>query len=392
MRKIFRLPVTWLFFIILIFLLIYVGLPIIFGSSYELKQLVRSEESQKPPKPPVTHLKTPEPVKGIYMTSCVAGTPSWRAQLKGIAEKTEINSIIIDIKDYSGTISIPTTNSLFKDHAATGCRVSDIEDFIRELHEAKIYVIGRITVFQDPYYSKLHPELAVKKKSDGSVWKDFKGLSFIDVGATPYWDYIVALSKDSFEIGFDELNFDYVRYPSDGNMKDIKFNLVGTTTKAEELQNFFEYLSENLKKIKDDKGKRPILSVDLFGMTTTNSDDLNIGQVIENAFAHFDYIAPMVYPSHYPPQFNGWLNPNEKVYDVVYYSMSKAVERLKYYNANIASTTAQMRPWLQDFDYGGNYGLEEVRAQIKATYDVGLTSWMLWDPANKYTRSALLPE
>jgi len=376
---------------VILFVISYLGLPYLFSSKY-VSIKTSETENLKPVKPPVVHLNIPEPLKGIYMTACVAGTPSWRSQLLKVAQDTEINSIVIDVKDYSGTISISTSDPLLGNHAGTGCRVRDMEEFIRELHNSGIYVIGRITVFQDPYYSKLHPEFSVRRKSDGGVWKDFKGLSFIDVGSKPYWDYIVALSKDSFEIGFDELNFDYVRYPSDGNMKDIRFSITGTTTKAKMLRDFFEYLTENLKKLKDNKGKRPILSVDLFGMTTTNTDDLNIGQVIENTFPYFDYISPMVYPSHYPPQFNGWPNPNDRVYDVIYYSMNKAQERLKNYNANTASTTAQMRPWLQDFDYGGNYGVAEVQAQIKATYDVGITSWMLWDPSNKYTVSALLPE
>jgi hypothetical protein len=219
----------------------------------------------------------------------------------------------------------------------------------------------------------------VKKKSDGTVWKDRKGLSFIDVSAKPYWEYIATLARDAYAIGFDEINFDYIRFPSDGNMKDIAYPWTATTTKSVALEKFFAYLEQEVKP------SGAVISADLFGMTTTNTDDLNIGQVLEPALRHFDYVAPMVYPSHYPPNFNGWVNPNEHVYGVVKYSMDKAVLR-----ANTASTTPlKLRPWLQDFDYGGDYGAVEVRAQIQATYDAGLTSWMLWDPNNRYTPAAL---
>jgi len=355
--------------------------------------------------PSVTHIKTPEPLKAIYMTSCVASTPSWRGKMAKLVEDTELNAMIIDIKDYSGTISIQTENPIFKENGGKGCRVSDMRQFIVELHGKGIYVIGRVTVFQDPYYTKIYPEQAVKRLSDGGVWKDRKGLSFVDVGAKPYWDYIVALSKESYDMGFDEINFDYIRFPSDGDMKDINFTLSGGHTKAEALKNFFVYLRDQLKPT------GMVMSADLFGMTTTNTDDLNIGQVLENTLPYFDYVAPMVYPSHYPPKFNGWADPNKHPYDIVKFSMSRAVERAEATTttifidgeSRIGTTTPavytkpsfdrkKLRPWLQDFSYPVTYTPEMVKTQIQATYDSGLTSWMLWDPGNKYTASILQKE
>jgi len=388
----------------------YFGISSFSGVSYEQNEGAASSTpvaaADMPKSFVATHVASPEPMKALYMTACVAGVPSWRTQLMKLVDETELNAIIIDIKDYSGTISFDTTRPEFKDHAGTGCRVKDMREFIQTLHEHDIYVIGRITVFQDPLYTKLHPELAVQSISTGGPWKDYKGLSFVDVSAKPYWDYVVALAKDSYEAGFDELNFDYVRFPSDGNMKDTKYVWSGTTPKALALRAFFEYLHGALK----DTGA--VLSADLFGMTTTNTDDLNIGQVLEHALPYFDYIYPMVYPSHYPKGFNGWSNPNQHVYEIIKFSMDRAVARALSTTtviANlpesepIASTTPQrytkpvydklkLRPWIQDFDYGGTYGEVEVRAQIQATYDAGLTSWLLWDPANKYTPSALKRE
>ena len=336
----------------------------------------------------VTHLETPEPIKALYMTACVAGTPSWRESLKNLIETTELNSVVIDVKDYTGVVSFP--NDFPKLNTNSGCIVSDIREFVQILHEADIYVIGRISVFQDPSYTKLFPALAVKKKSDGGVWKDYKGLSFIDVGAQPYWDYIVELSEQSYALGFDELNYDYVRYPSDGNMQDTSYTwTVGTTTKPEMLRSFFEYLHDNLKHT----GAK--LSVDLFGMTTTVESDMNIGQILENALPYFDYVSPMVYPSHYPPKWNGFANPAEHPYEVIKIAMGSGVKREQAWNVSnglATSTPSKLRPWLQDFNLGATYGPDKVQAQIKATHDVGLTSWMLWNAGNKYTKEALLVE
>jgi len=374
-------------------------------------------------KPQTLHLPTPKPLWGIYMTSCVAGTPSLREGLVTLIEETEINAVVIDVKDYSGTISFkPTDPNLHHLWENARCGALDMKDFIETLHLKGIYTIARVTVFQDPHLTSIRPDLAVKKMSDGSTWKDFKGLSFTDPGAKEVWDYNIAIAKESYDIGFDEINFDYIRFPSDGPMKDIDFSWSRGRPKAEVLEDFFAYLHENFK----DTGI--VTSADLFGMTTTNTDDLNIGQVWERALPYFDYLAPMVYPSHYPKNYNGWPNPNTVPYELIKFVMSSAVERtiaptspVKTNNSealfntvvvppnasNVATTTKQIftgeykkevfskykvRPWLQDFNYGGVYDAAAVRAQIQGTYDAGLDSFMLWSPSNRYTKAALLPD
>lgn len=364
-------------------------------------KIITKPEVVKPKE--VKHLKTPEPLKGVYMTQCVASTPSFRNKVVKLIDETEINSVVIDIKDYSGTVSFETGNpeidKLMVPPAGGGCKVKDMQDFVQSLHNKNIYVIGRVTVFQDPLYVKVHPELAVKKKSDGGIWKDRKGISFIDVGSKPFWDYIVSIATSSYALGFDEINFDYIRFPSDGNMQDISFTHTGAVPKKEMLRQFFAYLDSKLA------GVGVVTSADIFGMTTTNTDDLGIGQVLEYALLNFDYVSPMVYPSHYPPKFNGWPDPNKVPYEIVKFSMGEAVARANFLYKEISTTTAsstpnkrlmkrisplQLRPWLQDNDYPVHYTADMVRKQIQATYDVGLTSWMLWDPANTYTREALL--
>ncbi len=329
----------------------------------------------------VEHLSTPEPLKAIYMTACVAATPSWREKLKGLIDTTELNAVVIDIKDYTGEVAFSQDSQ---------CFVGDLGEFVQKLHDASIYVIGRISVFQDPYYAKRHPELAVQSVS-GGIWRDHKGLSFIDVGAKPYWDYIVDISNEAYALGFDELNFDYVRYPSDGDMEDVRYVWTGMSAsstnqllvKSEILESFFSYLGAELEKT----GVKT--SVDLFGMTTSATNDLGIGQLLEKALPYFDFVSPMVYPSHYPKGWHGFSNPAEYPYEVIKIAMEEGRAREIAFN-NSTSTASKLRPWLQDFHLGATYDAEKVRAQIKATYDVGLTSWMLWSASNKYTKEALL--
>lgn len=355
-----------------------------------------------PPPPRVEHKATPSAVKAVYMSQCAAGTQSFRDMLFKLVDETEINAIVVDLKDYTGTVAFPSETAV---PAGKGCTVSDFRELVKEMHRRDIYVIGRLTVFQDPLYTKKYPEFAVKKKSDGSTWHDYKGLAFVDVGAQPFWAYVVSLAREAHAFGVDEINFDYIRYPSDGPMRDVSYTY-STESEQENLERFFAYLSHEVRVEED--GHIPLLSADLFGMTTTNTDDLNIGQVLERTMPYFDYVAPMVYPSHYPPGFNGWQNPNSHVYGVVNFSMGSAVKRAEatttpniWLRAERIGTSTPavytkkayprniLRPWLQDFDYGGDYGPKEVRDQIQASYDVGLTSWMLWSPSNRYTREAL---
>jgi len=352
------------------------------------------------------HMDTPEAVRAIYVSSCAVSTPSFRNRLIKLVDDTELNALIIDIKDYTGTISFPTKNDVLRPAwEASKCGASNMKDIIANLHEKDMYVIGRITVFQDPFLASRRPDLAVHTASTQEVWTDNKGLHFTDVGAREVWEYHVMLSKEAYNIGFDEINFDYIRYPSDGPVSDIHFPHSDGENKQYELEAFFAYLDKELR-----KDKKITTSADIFGMTTTAWNDLNIGQILERTLPYFDYVAPMVYPSHYPDGFNEWANPDDYPYEVIRYTVGSAVERAVATSsrfdvqgtARIGTSTPpryekqaydpdKIRPWLQDFDYGGDYDVDEVRAQIQATYDVGLDSWMLWSPSNNYTRDALKP-
>ena len=332
---------------------------------------------------PVTHIKTPEKVKAIYLSGWVAGSVDFRNSLIKMVDNTELNAVVIDIKDSTGRVSFATEDPVIQKIGSSENRIKNIKSLTALLHSKGIYIIGRISTFQDPYLTKLKPEWAIKKISNGEVWKDRKGLSFLDPTNKNVHNYVLSLALDSYKEGFDEINFDYIRYPSDGNMKDINYNLSAGKTRADNIEAFFKFISTEIKKVDN----VPI-SGDLFGLTTETNDDMGIGQVWEKAIPYFDFLCPMVYPSHYPAGYGGYKNPAQYPYEVINKALVSAVVKTKSVNQSIS----KIRPWLQDFDLGAVYTKDLIRAEMKAVYDNGLSSWMLWDPSNKYTPQALLLE
>ena len=357
----------------------------------------------------------PSAIKGIYVTGWSAGYAPKINSLINLAERTELNAMVIDIKDYSGHVSYKMdATEIAESGAVSEIRIAQPNVLIKKLHDANIYVIGRITVFQDPILAKAHPEWALRNKLTGKTWVDNKGLAWMDPAAEPVWEYNIAVVKDALARGFDEINFDYVRFASDGDLSNISYPFWdGKTPKHAVIENFFRFLRENAPGAK--------LSVDLFGLSTVNHDDMGIGQVIEDAYKYFDYVCPMVYPSHYAPGFIGYQNPAQYPYEVISYSLEHALARLlnsatsdkqqatsslasssENSATQLSSTTAplfmaKLRPWLQDFDLGANYDAAMVKKEMQATYDVLLNGsssgqfagWFLWDPSNIYTEGAL---
>ena len=327
--------------------------------------------------PSVTHLNAPDAIKAVYMTSWIASDKTLRERLVTQVLAKHLNTIVLDVKD-------ATSRTIFS--------VPDVETFIASLHERGIYVIGRLTTFEDPAAAAAHPDWAVKNVSvvenngvmstTSTVWKNKGGLAWIDAGATPFWDYMADLGKRSYATGFDELNFDYVRFPSDGDMSRVYYPYSHGKSKAEVINNFFSYLDTTFHPL-----GIPI-SADLFGETTTDKDDMGIGQVLENALRHFDYVDPMVYPSHFANGWDGWKNPAEHPYEIIQYSMGHAVNRSKILSKSEGTTTtmklAELRPWLHAFDLGAKYTPFMVDEQIRATNNVGLNGWLLWNAGNVY--------
>jgi len=329
-----------------------------------------------------------EIVKAIYLTSWSVSKKEMIDYLIDIAKTTEINAVVIDIKDFSGYIAYDTAVPEVEKYGAEQIRIKNIESLIDKLHAEGIYVIARITVFQDPILARARPDLAVHSKTEvDSLWFDNMGLAWIDPAAKESWDYNIAIAKDAVNHGFDELNFDYIRFPSDGDLQDMSFPFWdGKLPKHRVIRDFFKELRQELPDAK--------ISIDLFGLSTVSSNDLGIGQIIEDGFENFDYVCPMVYPSHYADGFIGFQNPAEYPYEVVKYSMEGALRKLMLYKQS-QETNVQLRPWLQDFDLGATYDAKMVRSEIQAVYDAlgnDFNGFMLWSSWNYYTKEALEPE
>lgn len=383
----------------------------------------------------------PKEIKAIYSTSWSVAAEKNLNYLINLIKSTEINAIVIDIKDYSGYIAYNINLPIVDEIKAKEIRIPKINALIKQLHNENIYVIARITVFQDPRFAKARPDLAIHSKfklkiknqeskvneqlSLETLWLDNKKLEWMNSAAKEVWDYNIAIAKDAVSRGFDELNFDYIRFASDGDLDDMYFPLTRTNTgltqndtgltqtdinlaqnnaeiRSEIIRNFFKYLRESLPGVK--------ISADLFGLSTIQMDDMGIGQIIENAYQYFDYICPMLYPSHFAADFLGYKNPAKYPYEVVKYSMDSAFQRLKNYEFKIRNSTStenltftkplnsKLRPWLQDFDLGADYNAEMVKKEIQAVYDSSLNApefingFMLWNSSNVYTIDALSKE
>ncbi|MBI2577734.1 MAG: hypothetical protein HYV77_02725 [Candidatus Wildermuthbacteria bacterium] len=328
------------------------------------------------------------PIRAVYLTSYSASLEKKMDSIIGISKTTGINAVVIDIKDFSGYIAYDTKVPEAEMYNAERVRIKNVKSLLKKLHEANIYAIARITVFQDPVLARARPDLAVQSVSKDEPWLDNKGLAWMDPGSFEVWKYHAALAKDAAQQGFDEINFDYVRFPSDGDLKNMEISRWEFSLPRRQLmRQFFAYMSDNLPEA--------ILSVDLFGLTATAGDDLGIGQVIEDAFGYFDYVSPMAYPSHYADGFLGFEEPALYPYEVIKHSLTAAQKRLEVFEAGEQSKArgrkTELRPWLQDFGIGGvPYTLDMVQAEIQAVNEVlgENGGYMMWNPSNVYTVDA----
>lgn len=314
----------------------------------------------------------PDFVKGLYLTAYSAGRDDFRQSIISQAEQGRINSVVIDIKDYTGNILYDSQVPAVLEVDAVRSRM-DIEKVIKDFHDADIYVIARQTVFQDPYLAESRPDLAFKNWG-GGIWRDYKGLAWMDPNQPEVWQYNLDIALEAIKLGFDEINFDYMRYPSDGNMANLNYNLPEGKTKKDVMKDFFKFLSDNLS-------HKANISIDMFGLVMDHTDDeydLNIGQRLVDAADYFDYVCPMMYPSHYPLQYLGYTNSAEHPGEVIAYG-------LKISEPALVDKRAKIRPWIQAFHLRAVYDQPMIEAQEIAVEKASTTEgWLLWNARNYY--------
>lgn len=346
--------------------------------------------------PPSTGIAWPPAVlKGIYLSFWSASSNRSIGAVTKLAGGGLINAVVIDVKDVLGRVGYDTDVPEAVAHGAHTRAIDDLEALVCTLHEAGLYVIARMAVFKDTKLAAARPQLAIHSRRTlpavgppfltfDTLWRDKRQRAWMDPAAEDVWAYNAAIAADVFRAGVDEVNLDYIRFPTDGDLRDMHFAVRrAATSRREVLRAFFAYF----------RGKFPSqrLSADLFGLVTVARDDLGIGQVLEDAAAHFDFLCPMVYPSHYARGFRGFRKPAEHPYEVVHHALAAARERLAAFAA-AGAERAVLRPWLQDFDLGARYDAAMVGAQIEATREAlceDYAGFLLWNAGNVYTAEAL---
>ncbi|OGR94307.1 MAG: hypothetical protein A2016_04615 [Elusimicrobia bacterium GWF2_62_30] len=317
--------------------------------------------------------------RGIHLTCWGAGSKKSRQELLRNISRTVINTVVIAVKETDGKVYIPGVEKAVKVGAYVGA-IPEPEAMLSDFKAAKLYTMARIVVFNDKVLAKARPELAVKTP-DGGIWRSRNGAAWVDPYNREVWEYVLDVAERAAKLGFDEIQFDYIRFPSEGNTKLCRYAKPHTPRAA--VANLKEFLAYARKRLAPYNVK---MSVDVFGLTTSVKDDMGIGQDMKTLAAGADYIYPMMYPSHYAPGEYNIKHPNASPFKVINRGLKDAMKRL-------GTDYAKLQPYLQDFSlFGVHYGPPQVRAQLIATRLNLLEGWILWNPANKYNWSALTPQ
>ncbi len=327
----------------------------------------------------------PRTVRAAYLTYYGVAEPRIRDRVLELVGRTELNAVVIDVKGDRGLIPYRTQVPEALDAGALGPVImKDFDGLLRSLRDRNIYTIARIVTFKDPVLARHRPDLAIIDARTGKPWLDNERLAWVDPFREEVWDYVIAIAREAAAKGFDEIQFDYVRFPTDGKLSAAVYSAPNTSgTRLPAIAGF-------LTKARRELGPTGVfMAADVFGYTAFNANDTDIGQRVEELAPHLDYLCPMVYPSGYHLGIPGYRNPVVHPYEVVRESVRLIRQRTQH-------TAVHVRPWLQDFrDYAfdrRNFRSREIRAQIKGAVDGGGTGWMLWNPRNDYTADALLPK
>lgn len=334
-------------------------------------------------------------VKGIYVSNYSVATPSSLSRLINLANKTEINAFVIDVKNDDGTLLFKMP-ALEKYGVNSDKRVfiKDISGLMKKLKDNNIYTIARIVAFKDPLYAKKFPEQVIVSKKTNKPFTGGDGFVWISPYAEKYGQYVIDVAKEAAKAGFNEIQFDYVRFPaSNGGKLDssLEYRNPKKESKAKAIQNFLKKSHTQLSVLETYVG------ADIYGQVSSSYDDMGLGQNWEAIASSVDYIAPMVYPSHYGKGVYGITVPDSAPYKTVYASTRDSVNR----NHNI-DNPAEIRTWIQDFSAPWvkgyiKYGVKEVREQIRALNDLNIQDYILWNSSNRYSfekeiRKQVLPK
>ena len=334
-------------------------------------------------RPPAPLVSPPDTLRGLYVNRWAAiGSRMW--DLIDVAKTTEVNALVIDVKDDRGFMLYRSDIPLAREIGADTARPMSykrIREILDSMRQYRIYPIARIVVAKDPLLADKRREWAIHRKDDSTnVWLDKNGLPWLDPTHPEIWKYAADISAEAVKLGFSELQFDYVRFPDEDRIIDEgRYAKMEGRVRAKVIRDQLGYLRQLVKPL----GVR--MTIDVFGLTATDTTDMGIGQRWEMLIDRADVVLPMDYPSHFAPGTYGLANPNAKPYETVGHALEDATRRTE----GIAGA-AKIIPWYQDFTLGPpHYTAEQVRAQIRSGYDSGFMSWILWNPRSSYNTDAL---
>jgi hypothetical protein len=333
----------------------------------------------------IVRVPRPEIVRGLYVNRWAA-LGRKMGQLIDLANKTEVNALVIDVKDDRGFVlyksRVPLAIAIGAD---TNSAMSDkkLRAILDTMAAHNIYSIARIVVAKDPLLAGSKLEWAIKRRDNLQPWLDKNGKPWLDPHHREVWQYAADLAKEAYDKGFSEVQFDYVRFPDEKRLvNEATYPLANGRVRAQVIREQLGFVRSYLKPL-----KMP-MTIDVFGLTATDTTDMGIGQRWEMFVDQADVVLPMVYPSHFAPGTYKIGNPNAHPYSTIDHAMKDAKRR-----SMSITNAAKIVPWYQDFTLGPpHYYAEQVRAQKKAGYDNGFQSWILWNPGSRYTESALDPE
>ncbi len=328
-------------------------------------------------------------IKGFYVSYPAMGNADFLARTYELLQETELNAVVLDFKGDDGLLTFPTQVPLALEiGAGRSPMVRNPSEFLGRFKERNVYLIARIVTFKDNQLAEAYPGWAITDRTTGGIWHDQNGMGWIDPNRTEARDYIVALALEAAALGFDEIQFDYVRFPTDGNVDRASYSRPNTyENRVAAITGVLQQASNALRPLNVKVG------ADVFGYIPWSSDDLGIGQHLETIAPYIDVLAPMVYPSTFAAGLPGE-DPKYRTavaypYGIVRKTTERSLRRAKEINPRI-----EIRPWLQDFrDYTFDYRTftpAEIRLQIDGARDAGARGWLLWDSAVRYTKKALV--
>jgi len=314
-------------------------------------------------------------VRALYVNRWASQSRKRMAKLVATADSTEINALVIDMKDEFG-LNYATKNPEFAKNAGTASKISNVTALIDTLKAHKILPIARIVVFKDSVTARVHPDWTIRR-GDNSIWRDKKGIAWVNPYHKELWDYNIGVAEELVKLGFGEIQFDYIRFPEPyPSLPKQVFPNSGDLSKPAALAAYLKDAKTRLNKL----GVRS--TADIFGLVTTVGGALEVGQDWEKISPVVDVVLPMVYPSHYPRGSLGVPYPNADPYKIIHIAISRARERDKKLGVSEAE---HIRPWLQAFTLGKPpYGADQLREQKKAVYESGYDGWVMWNPGSIY--------